>query len=487
MKIPAFAPALLLSLLAVLGLGCADAALTAGAFGDDDDDGGRVAGQTILFVGTDPTTLRQDLYVARAVGADEDVLEDFASADSFEVEALTSFEVRGDNSPVEDDGESLGSDEAPFPVPDRFGQRIAMLVSGEDGDGLSIGRLALFDVGTRLVEVGPEVPGLSSVRFSWMGDWLVLDVPNESGRTVNILPADDLSADLVDVGAAIGMPGAALELAELERDGNALLLVARSSDGTAVVRYDPDAAEATALHTEADGLGQATRSAGGRWLAWVTTGADDGVRRIWLMDLDAAEPTPQPLIAGEGRDCTWPTWTPQSVEGDRLAFVCSSLETSRPDIGVWEPDGEGNGVDALLTATGQPALPGGSMDDQRVRSRPQWDPTGSRLVFGASTEEAFLDGEGMSLLVLPLDGLVYSVFDGGAGSVGWAHFSSATDSGDLLLWDRRHSGLQDSGGAYPIRVVSTTAAGGATVAVSLGRDLLVSHPMYLGHNAMLYP
>ena len=57
----------------------------------------------------------------------------------------------------------------------------------------------------------------------------------------------------------------------------------------------------------------------------------------------------------------------------------------------------------------------------------------------------------------------------------------------MLLWDRATSGLYDSQGEHPIHVVPTQAEAGAARAVVLGEDLLLSYPLFLGANAMLYP
>ena len=152
----------------------------------------------------------------------------------------------------------------------------------------------------------------------------------------------------------------------------------------------------------------------------------------------------------------------------------------------WFP---GQDIEAdTLTSGPQPELFDGTMSGLTLRSRPQWDPSGAVIVFGASTQEEAIEGEAMSLVALPLDeSSAYPIFTADEGSSGWAHFSSALTKPHLLVWDRSETGLLDSQGDHPIQVVVVDEPGRAPHPVALGQDLFVAYPQYLGANTMLYP
>jgi hypothetical protein len=191
----------------------------------------------------------------------------------------------------------------------------------------------------------------------------------------------------------------------------------------------------------------------------------------------------------------------------QLTFVCQNPLSSRPDIGLWssstlpnleaasdtsesDPDSSDSYDAALLTAVSQPSIFEGTMDGLVVRSRPQWDPLGEVLIFGVSTHDEAMSGSGMTLLVLPIGGTAYSIYSGGGTSVDWVHFSADAEDQSLLLWERSETGLEDTAasvGGQPIRVVGIAEPDPAPTYVSLGQDLLVSYPMFLGENTHFYP
>ena len=116
-------------------------------------------------------------------------------------------------------------------------------------------------------------------------------------------------------------------------------------------------------------------------------------------------------------------------------------------------------------------------------------------MFGASTEEQALAGEGMTILTFPLeDGLpldrqeplAYPVYPSGSGAADWLHFSAGSAEPILMLWDRDETGLEDSDGGHPIKVVSVAEDGGLPRPIALGQDLRVSFPVFLGRNTLFY-
>lgn len=470
--------------------GCADGE----AVGLFDDTAGLdpQAGQTVLFVGTDPITLETGLWLVKALGDEADGVPELATANSFELEALDTIDLRGEEGLLQTDVDTLFSETTPFPVPDYNGVRIAVIggTPAEDDTGPTLGRVAVFDRNLSTLSVGPEIAGLLSAHFSWAGGLLILERARGDGdlHSVGVLDPDDLHRGAEFYESFSGVPpGADVRFAGLEHGSDAFLVVAREPGlPTEVYRIDTDSSDAELLTDEVFGsASDPTLSSNGRWLA-VSVDAEgyDGAS-IALVDL--LEGTTEILTDGATSHCFWPAWSPVSAPIS-LAFVCEDLATERPDLARWRP---GVGFDvpsSYLTAGAQPAVPSG-MEGQIFLSRPQWAPDGSRLVFGSSSRGS---GNDTALLVQPVndEGLaesLYPVFLGEEGSIGWFHFSEAAGANSLLVWDRSLTGLQSSQGLDPIVVVPTDTSTPPRRGVSLASDLLVSYPMFLGQNSMFYP
>jgi hypothetical protein len=480
-------PALPLFALSLLA-GCADMAMEdAGAAAELDL---QERGQTVLFVGTDPVSLETDLYLAKALAEEGQEPPGLLAAEGFEVERL-GLVREGITSGLFGDAADLFSLALPYAVPDRDGTHIALVTTpaanADLWEGPVPGRAGVFALDGSGVQVTGDVPGLSSVQFSDGGAWLFLTSQQTDGQPlgIQILPSDALDAEPLTADGIAGLPaGAQVVLAGAVRDTDDFLVLARpEGEHAAVYRVDPDAAAAELLSGAEDGNVTAPAlSPSGAYLAATVSTTADNVRRVVIFDLEAG--TVQTVSDPAAADCSWPAWAPSEAGVDRLAYVCQSLSTQRPDVALWPPDDMTTAA-GYLTDRNQPAIVGGSMDGQVVRSRPQWDPQGEFLVFGAAAADD-LDGE-LTLLVLPLGASVYPIYQGPQGSVGWAHFSALAGSGELLVWDRGATGLQASAGRHPIQVVPTDSPNPNPRGVDLGRDLLVSYPLFLGQNTMLYP
>ena len=199
-----------------------------------------------------------------------------------------------------------------------------------------------------------------------------------------------------------------------------------------------------------------------------------------------------PLTTELGADCQQPAWNPAPLGSHQLVYVCEDLSTGRPDIYLWQgdepPQGSSPSMDSL-TGGAQPSVPEGSMDGLVLRSRLRWDPTGSVLLFGASSaSDAAIDAP-MSLLVLdPAERRAVPVYDGDNGVADLVHFAAASSDPVLLVWDISTLGTEDSVGRHPIQLVAADPLGPRTVrGVDLGRDLIVEYPLFLGGNTLLYP
>jgi hypothetical protein len=493
-------PMLVLGLLVALsGLaGCGALNDEVGLFGPEE---GERRGQTVLFVGTDPTTLRTDLYMAQALveenleatSQDDDDEPGISEASGFEVSAITNLEVGGNNA-LQSETDTLFSVEVPYPVPDLTGSHIAILGTTRDADGEPIGgRIQLLDTADGTSRLGDEVAGLFSAAFTWGGRYLVLErrIPEDPARTEVLVVEPDLVT--YEAPVRVGPEGLDLsvEFAGHVRDGDHLLVLARdlASGQSDVWRVDPDSGASvplTELPELSDRMDEPTLSSDGRWLAVTRSRSEPGGRAVLVIDT-AAEPFEVHVLSDdEVDDCRWPVWAPLA-DGEhqpQLAFACVGRTTERPDILRWTA---GVGEEPEVLTAGYQDIFDGTMDGLVFRSAPFWDPRGEFLVFGASRPEDVEEGVGMTLTVLPVGGSAYPVWAGDEGSGGWAHFSSATEERNLLLWDRAESGLEDSEGRHPIRIVFTEQSDQATRPVELGRDLLVAYPQLLGWNTMIYP
>lgn len=442
-------------------------------------------GQTVLFVGTDPVTLETDLFLAKALAEEGEPPPGLLEAEGFEVEAL-GIVPRGQAAGLFGSGGDLFSNALPYAVPDRDGRRIGLVTTPaltEDA-AVSVGRAGVLDLDTNILLVTDDLPGLAGLHFSAGGAYVFLSSEDAEGQPISfrILPADSLDAEPLEGADIAGLPeDSQVQLAGTVRDSDDFLVLARAEGGNAAVyRVDPVGAEATLLSTSPEAnVTSPSLSPSGTLLAATASTYESAVRSLVLFDL--SQGTVETISDPGAADCSWPVWAPYD---DRLAYVCQSLSTERPDIALW-PTGELTSTAGYLTYRDQPAIVGGSMDGQVVRSRPQWDPQGEFLVFGASSADD--PGGDMALLVLPLGSSLYPIYQAPQGSVGWAHFSALASTRELLVWNRGTTGLQSSNGQHPIQVVATDAPNPTPVGVDLGQDLLVSYPLFLGLNTMLYP
>jgi len=489
---------LALSALAAATLGGCAAALETAGGGDFVVD--PVRGQTVLFVGTDATTLRTNIYQVQAVNTDDFATDEERNAavlvaESFEVTVLTDFEAETD--PLVDDGATLLPSEAPFAVPDYLGNRVAVVATGVDFETeISYGRAAVIDLQTREQRIAPELPGLVGARFTWLGNHLLLESRDSETGTASVATLDLLDPSSQPI--PVELEGAtSVVVAGLLPESDAFLAVVQDDDGgSSVVALDPlTGAGDTLVSASEGGLGQLTVSPDGLSLAATHSAPDSGRRSVVVADLSAAPTEWVFMTAHLDAECHDPAWNPARVDGldAQLAYACEQVTTGRPDLFLWEgstlPDGDSPPSMETLTEGGQPAVPGSSMDGLVLRSRLRWDPSGSVLLFGASSsEDADLD-EAMSLLVLdPLEGRAVPVYDGDDGNADLAHFAAASSEPVLLVWDRNASGLEDSVWRHTIQLVAASPSGSRTVrGVNLGRDLLVSYPLFLAGNTLLYP
>jgi hypothetical protein len=288
-------------------------------------------------------------------------------------------------------------------------------------------------------------------------------------------------------------PGLDVRFAGLERSSDRILLEVSDPDSGSfdVYRFDPNADELVHLTDGLEpGASDPRLSPDGSHLALTITDPTTGLRSILVFPLAEGPEAGWRLGATPDTECFWPVWQPLLPEdpslAPNLACVCQDADGNRPDIVRWFTGSES--PPTLLTAGPQPELFDGSMNGLTVRSRPQWDPSGVLLVFGASTQEDAIEGEALTLVALPLiEGTAYPVFTASVGSSGWAHFSSAVSRPHLLVWNRAETGLLDSQGSHPIQVVAVDLPGQPPHPVVLGRDQFVSYPQFLGSNTMLYP
>jgi len=506
-------PAALLLLPALL-VGCSDSLM--GAADMAPTAALEATGETLLFVGTDPTTLNTELYLVRAVSSAADN-PSIAGADSYELERLTDLGSAEPEGLLVSEADRLFSDSLPYPIPDELGNRIALLATDSSASPeQASGRIAVIDLLTRATTISNDVVGLQGVRFTQTGDWLILEQVIEGGaQRLLLLPADDLQADLLEV--AIPDPQLSQEFAGVISGSNDFLVLARNEDAgtSSVYRVEAETGTAALLTGELQGLLTGpTLNADGTVLALTLTDIWADKRSIVVVD-EAGQPSR--VTDNLDADCYWPTWSPatDAKQGDLLAFVCQDLVSSRPDIGIWDSsslssseslndtdDTVGCGTDGaapcgpvdfgadLLTDVSQPAIFEGTMDGLVIRSRPQWEPLGQSVIFGVSTAAEAYAGEGMSLLALPIGGTAYPIYSGAGTSADWAHFSGSSQGRTLLLWERSETGLDDTDNsilnAQPIRVIGIEQANPEPTYVSLGRDLLVSYPMFLGQNTLFY-
>ena len=502
-----FLPALLALLLPGLS-GCSEAMFAAGdeaatSFSD------QAIGESLLFVGTDPSMLTTDLYLVRAASS-LNVNPSIASAEFYELERLT--DTGSDDSELLLAGDQLFTDFQPHPVPDREGNRI-VLVAIESTPEVqpAVGRLSVYDLTTRSQQVSPDISGLQGAHFSGEGSSLIIERADEDGFfEMLLLPADDLSADLVDVylGDEGAQGGFSHRFAGSVFGSDDFLVVSshEAAGISTVFRVDALSGVGRIVSGGLEGvLTEPSLSRDGTMLALTLTQVNEGKRAVVVVDADGGAHRVTDALEA---DCYWPSWSPvmDDKASYQLTFVCQDPLSNRPDIGIWSsanlvglPQDIDENTDSiepgdygadLLTAVSQPAIFDGTMDGLVVRSRPQWDPLGQALIFGVSTHDEAVAGSGMTLLVLPISGTAYSIYSGSGTSVDWAHFSADTNDQSLLLWERSETGLDDTSGAsggQPIRVVGISEPNPVPTYVSLGQDLLVSYPMFLGDNTHFYP
>jgi hypothetical protein len=416
---------------------------------------------------------------------------------AFDVTRITDLGIGLESSPLASESDSLFSDQYPFPVPDRDGTRVAIMASLRDQETGAFlgGRVAVLDLATFQTEIGEDIDGLVGVRWTWAGGAMLLErqIVGDEARSEVLVQLPDAAP--IRIGP--DSPSSTYELAGLERGTDRFLLQERNLDAgtTDIWLIDPITGDSEVLtggvQTRVD---QPALDSSGLWLAVTAAHPDTGLRSIAVVDLSGDLGAPaQELTNGETHDCFWPTWSPGETEGgpSRLAFVCRSATTERPDLLLWDPS---RADDPAVTLSGgpQPLIFDGTMDGLVIRSKPQWDPLSTFLVFGASTQDDALSGSGMTLLVLPVESdegepVAYPIWSGDEGSAGSAHFSAATATGALLLWDRSETGLEDTSGRHPIHILFTDEPLQPSRPVEVGQDLLVSYPLFLGWNTMLYP
>lgn len=487
-----------LGAVAVLGLfalgGCSMPMMAGADLANPEVDPAR--GQMILFVGTAPETLESDLYLAQAVDLAASPTDpangpDIVEAESFLVENLTGS-LAAELPSFASNALELFSSEAPFPIPDRTGTLVALLATGQvGGPSEGSGQLLLLDVDDRSFVEGPLIEGLFAAHFTWNGGYVALEhhVGEDQVQT-SILPTLNTKLGATP---ALADPTLNVRFAGLERGSNRLLLEASSRETgvTDILLLDPESGEFQNLTEDLDAtVSDPTLSPDGTQLALTVTDPESGQRSVHSFSLDTSEDGGPGAELGPsgGAECFWPAWQPIATEGkaSKLVCVCQNLETERPDIAVWTP---GSGIPYQLSTSGpQPEIFEGTMTGLTVRSRPQWDPQGELVVFGASTREEALQGEAMTLLALPMSSTsAYPVFTANEGSSSWAHFSSALPEPNLLVWDRAETGLYDTLGYHPIQVVVVDDPSRPPHPIVLGQDLFVAYPQYLGANTMLYP
>lgn len=465
-----------------------------------------VLGQTIIFVGTDSTTLETNIYQVQAVnladsaaaGTGTDGAPAALDADEFEVTPLSDFLV-GPGSPVQEDGDGILPTYAPFALPNRLGTSVAVIATGVDVDEVPIGRTAVLELGSRSMNLAPDVRGLVAVRFTWLGAHLIFETDDADTGPQLAFMGFPLDAETAPTPVAVA-GAVAVEFAGLVPGTDTFLATAVQADGlTTVVAVDPGTAEIRVIVDGADGsfTGFALAPSGGLLSATrraPDTGRRDIVVAAWA-DEDP-EPTSWTVMTAElDSSCFDSAWSPAPLldEDQRLAYVCEDANTGRPDLLLWEgaaiPSGSAPPDMAVLTGGAQTAVPDGSMDGLVVRSRLQWDPSGRIVVFGGSSADDAFNSEAMTLLAVDIgEQRAIPVYDGDNGTADLAHFSSAAPDPVLLVWDRSSSGVEDSAGRHAIQLVGADPSGSRAVrGVSLGQDLLVAYPLFLGGNSLFYP
>ena len=487
---PAIAFSLLLS-------GCAAADLAGMSAGGGDVD--PVRGQTILFVGTDPSTLSKNIYQVQAISQDDFATDEERNAavlfaEGFELTVLTDLSVDSDgDGPLTNDSDTLLPAEAPFAVPDRLGNRVGIIVSSyDDEDDLPVGRAAVVDLATGTQFVAPDVPGLTGVRFSWLGQYLLLEHWDADTGAIG-LSRLDLNAIAPEV-EPLEVPDAFdVFLTGLIPDSDAFYATAVDTYGaSSLLRVDAATGTVdTLVQAVTGGLSDLTVSPDGALAAATLVDSETGRGGVVVADL-TGQASWTPLTNELGADCQQPAWNPAPLGSHQLVYVCEDLSTGRPDVYLWQGDGppqtSSPPMDSL-TGGAQPSVPEGSMDGLVLRSRLRWDPTGSVLLFGASSaSDAAIDAP-MSLLVLdPAERRAVPVYDGDNGVADLVHFAAASSDPVLLVWDISTLGTEDSVGRHPIQLVAADPLGPRTVrGVDLGRDLIVEYPLFLGGNTLLYP
>ncbi len=487
-------------LLPLLLLGCGEV-----AFNLAEDAGTsfseQVRGEALLFVGTDPSSLATDLYLVTAASSSVDS-PSLTTAESYELEQLTDTE--NPDEALELGSYQLFSLEQPHPIPDRSGDRFALITqSVDEQSGNSINHPAVYDLTTRSLQQGPAIQGLHSIHFSDQGASLALSARSEEGgETLLMLPADELDATPVLLQLEADESNYSYEFAGPIPASDDILALRINEDEakSQVLRVDSLSGEAEVLSGALEGLlDQASLSADGQLLAVTVHHPENNYRAVAVIDKYAQIHT---ITENLSSNCYWPVWAPIHEKlGQRLSFVCQDAISGRPDIGMWSAEilkglddevGDAAALDYaadLLTTVSQPAIFEGTMDGLVVRSSPQWSPNGNSLVFGVSTHEEALAGTGMSLLVLPLSGTAYPIYSGSGTSVDWAHFSQASDDQSLLLWERSATGLESTRRgpeSQPIRMLTIDQPEPQPIFVRLDQDLLVSYPMFLGGNSLFY-
>ncbi|MBN95489.1 MAG: hypothetical protein CL928_15725 [Deltaproteobacteria bacterium] len=490
-------------LIAVLqgATGCADSAALEGGQALDE---ATASGQTLLVVGTDPAAMTTDIYLVRALGVGAASAPSIAEANTFGVEAITRSNSATEGL-LDPTTERLFSEQLPFAIPDRSGNRLALVISSiTQEDEPPLARPALLTLSPRTQLEGPAVPGLFGARFTWLGEYIVLQIadPETGQHRLQVVASD--SIDDITSWSDLGPESPSLDVRfqGLLAESNTVLALATDPDTGLSGAYllDPDTGLQTALTEQVEAnVIDAVVSSDGQLLAITTQQLQPETRDITLIDV--ASGTAHSITDTLNSDCYWPAFAPAQPppSATQLAFVCQDPDSERPDIVLWSEElaqldlaTESPATPEILTAAPQPAVFDGTMDELVLRSPPQWDPDGQRIVFGASTQAEAYSGDGMTLFALPFDGTAYPIYSGNDTSVGWAHFSSNSDADQLLVWERSETGLDDTNntpGDYhqPIRVVSTETSMPQVGYVQLGVNLRIGYPLFLGHNSLFYP
>jgi len=468
-------------------------------------DEATASGQTLVVVGTDPAAMSTDIYLVRALGIGAATAPSIAQADSFGIEAITQSDPDSIDPLLGSDTERLFSEAVPFPIPDHAGNRLAFVVSTPAQDDESpTARPAVLTLSPRTTVQGPEVAGLFGARFTWLGEYLLLQFTDPDTQLGRLQVTSPELLDDATTWTDLGPEDSSLDVQfhGLVAESNAVLALATNptTGWSTVYRLDPETGEQTPLTEQVETtVAHAVLSPNGQVLAVTTQQLQPETRDIQLVDVLTGKV--QSITDQLNSDCYWPAFASTDATDPitRLAFVCQYPDSGRPDIVLWSGvlDEMDLATDSapepeILTAAPQPAVFDGTMDELVVRSPPQWDPRGERIVFGASTEEQAYNGDGMTLFALPLNGTAYPIYSSDDTSVDWAHFSRSSDAGNLLVWERSETGLEDtnsSPGDYnqPIRVVSTESNTPQISYVELGVDLRIGYPLFLGQNSLFYP